>query len=145
MSSAATHSETAYATVQECFDAITDFDTYPQWNSGIKDCRIIERDEQGRGSLVEMVLDLKLRTIRYVLRYGFDEPVHLWWSSVEGDLKRIDGDYRFEDLGDGVTRMTYSVDVDPGMFVPGPVKKMLSTVTVRNAVSELKARVESPR
>jgi hypothetical protein len=56
---------------------------------------------------------------------------------------KIDGEYTFEQLGDGTTRMTYSVDVDFGMFVPGPVKNVLKTVTVRNAVRELKARVEA--
>jgi ribosome-associated toxin RatA of RatAB toxin-antitoxin module len=139
----ASHSETARATVQECFDAITEFESYAEWASGVKTCRVLERDDQGRGSLIEMVLDLRLRTIRYVLRYGYDEPAHLWWKSVDGDVKLIDGDYRFEDQGDGTTRMTYSVEVDPGMFVPGPVKSMLAGVTVKNAVRDLKRRVES--
>jgi ribosome-associated toxin RatA of RatAB toxin-antitoxin module len=140
----ATHSETARATAQECFDAITDFDTYAQWNTGIEECSVLERDEQGRASLVEMVLDLKLRKLRYTLRYDYTgAPDHLSWRSVAGDVKLIDGEYTFEEIGDGTTRMTYSVDIDPGMFVPGPVKNMLKTVTVRNAVRELKGRVES--
>ncbi len=140
----ATHSETAHATPQECFDAITDFETYTDWNSGLRECTVLERDEQGRASLVEMVLDLKLKTIRYTLRYDYSgAPTHLRWRSVAGDVKLIDGDYAFEELADGTTRMTYSVDVDFGMFVPGPVKNMLKTVTVRNAVRELKSRVES--
>jgi ribosome-associated toxin RatA of RatAB toxin-antitoxin module len=140
----ATHSEAAHATPQQCFDAITDFETYPEWNSGLERCTVLERDDQGRGSLVEMVLNLKLRTIRYTLRYDYSgAPHHLSWRSVDGDVKLIDGDYMFEDAGDGTTRMTYSVDVDFGMFVPGPVKSMLKTVTVRNAVRELKSRVES--
>jgi ribosome-associated toxin RatA of RatAB toxin-antitoxin module len=140
----ATHSEIAHATAQECFDAITDFESYPEWNTGLQECRVLEHDEQGRGSLVESVLDLKLKTIRYTLRYDYSgAPTHLRWRSVAGDVKRIDGEYTFEQLGDGTTRMTYSVDVDFGMFVPGPVKNMLKTVTVRNAVRELKARVEA--
>jgi ribosome-associated toxin RatA of RatAB toxin-antitoxin module len=140
----ATHSETTHATVQECFDAITDFETYPEWNTGLMESVVHERDEQGRGLIVESLLDLKLKRIRYTLSYDYTgAPEHLQWRSIAGDVKLIDGEYTFEDLGDGTTRMTYSVDVDFGMFVPGPVKSMLKTVTVRNAVRELKGRVES--
>ena len=66
----------------------------------------------------------------------------VWWSSIEGDIKRIDGEYRFEDQGDATTRMTFTLDVDPGMFVPGPVKKMLTEGMARNSVRDLKKRVE---
>jgi ribosome-associated toxin RatA of RatAB toxin-antitoxin module len=139
----AVHSEIAHADPQACFDAITDFERYPEWVAGMKSCRILERDEQGRGLVVEAVLDLKLRTIRYVNRYSYEEPTHLWWSSIDGDIKRIDGEYRFEDQGDGTTRMTFTLDVDPGMFVPGPIKKMMSEGMAKNSVRDLKARVES--
>ena len=138
----AVHSEVAHASPQACFDVITDFERYPDWVAGMKSCRILERDEQGRGLVVEAVLDLKLRTIRYVNRYDYEPPSRLWWSSIDGDIKRIDGLYRFEDQGDGTTLMTFALDVDPGMFVPGMVKKMLTDVMARNSVRDLKERVE---
>src|SRR5437773_1364993 len=134
----AVHSEVARADPKACFDAITDFESYPEWVAGMKSCRVLERDDEGRGLIVEAVLDLKLRTIHYVNRYSYEEPTRLWWSSIEGDIKRIDGEYRFEDQGDATTRMTFTLDVDPGMFVPGPVKKMLTEGMARNSVRDLK-------
>ena len=48
-----------------------------------------------------------------------------------------------EDRGDGTTLATYSLAVDPGMWVPGPVLKVLNNQVMRGAVEDLKQRVEA--
>ena len=60
------------------------------------------RDGDGRGTLVEFVIDARLREVRYVLRYAFDEPHAIRWDYVEGDVRSVDGDFTFETVDGGL-------------------------------------------
>ena len=103
-----------------------------------------ERDAEGRGSLVETVIDARVRRIRYVLAYTYDPPHHVAWDLVEGDPKSVDGEYTFEPAGHG-TFVTYRLAVDIGRIgrlVPGDVKRKATEHLMRSSVEELKARVE---
>ena len=131
------------ATQQACFDAIADFETYPEWQSAVLECEVRERDGEGRGTLVAFLIDAKVRKVRYVLRYHYDPPGRIWWDYVEGDVKHVEGEYLFEAAGDGRCRATYRLDIDPGRFLPGPVKKVLSGQVMKGSVEDLKRRVES--
>ena len=134
------HAEVIEGSPAECLEALLDFDTYPEWQSAVKDCTVLE---PGSDPVVEFRIDAKLKTVRYVLRYHPEPPSRLWWEYVEGDVRSISGEYDLEDLGDGTTRATYRLDVDPGRFVPGPIRKALTEGVMRISVRELKARVES--
>src|ERR671937_491565 len=48
-----------------------------------------------------------------------------------------------EPTGDGATRVTYRLDVELGMPLPGLVKRQAAKQIVRSALSDLKRRVES--
>jgi uncharacterized membrane protein len=132
----AEHSVVIAATAQECFDAVCDFESYPEWQGPVKSVAVRE------DGTVAFEVDAKVKTIRYVLRYHFDEPTRIWWDYVEGDAKQVQGEYRFEDLGDGTTRATYVLDIDPGGFVPGPVKKVLRDQVMKASVTDLKRHLE---
>jgi ribosome-associated toxin RatA of RatAB toxin-antitoxin module len=125
------------------FGAITDYDSIPDWQSAVAATSVLERDADGRGSKVEFVIDLKIKKLRYINAYSYDPPHSIEVHMVEGDLKASDSKYRFEDLGDGRTRVWHETAVDPGMFVPGPIKKMLTEQTLRENLKELKARAEA--
>ena len=137
----AEHSEVIAASPAACFRAVTDFASYPRWQSAVKESRVLENS--GDSVVVEFVVDAKVRRVRYVLRYHLEPPRRLWWEYVEGDLRSIDGDYEFEDLGDGTTRATYRVGLDAGRFVPGPIRSLLTSQVMRISVAELRERVEA--
>lgn len=133
------HAEVIAGSPAECLAALLDFDSYPDWQSAVRSCAVLE---DGSDPVVEFRVDAKVRTIRYVLRYHPEPPSRLWWEYVEGDARSVSGEYVLEDLGDGTTRATYRLAIDPGRFVPGPVKKALTEGVMRASVRELKARVE---
>ena len=141
MSTMAEHTEVLDAEPTRCFDAVSAFDTYPEWMPAFTSVRVLERDEQGRGVLVEFRIDAKLREVRYVLRHRFDVPERISWDYVEGDAKDVDGEWRFEDAGDNRTRCTYRVSFDVGGFVPGSVKRALAEQAVRSSLHALARRV----
>jgi len=136
------HSEIVAGSPEACFLAITSWETYPQWQSSVRSCRILDRDPDGHWELVETVVDAKLRGVRYVLRYHYERPNRIWWEYVEGDVRSITGDYLLEPHEDGATRITYHLQIDAGLFVPGPIKKFLTETAMKTSVREVKARVE---
>lgn len=137
----ASRSEVIAGSIDDCLDALLDFASYPEWQSAVKRARIVDDGGEEDGTVVEFDVDARVKRIRYVLRYRL-EGEHLRWEYVEGDVRDIDGDYTFEDLGDGTTRATYSVGIDPGRLVPGPIRRALTDGVMRVSVRELKARVE---
>ena len=126
-----------------CFEAITDYETFPDWQSAVKEVDVLSRDGDGRGRDVRFDIDAKVRHVSYTLRYSYEEPHLITWDYVEGDVKSVDGEFAFEDQGDGTTRATYSLKINPGVWLPGPVKKMLTDQVMKRSVEDLKRRVES--
>jgi hypothetical protein len=126
-----------------CFDAITAYETFPEWQLAVRSTDVIERYEDGLGRVVEVEVDAKFRTVRYRLRYHYDRPARIWWDFLEGHgVTQIEGEYRFEGDGDR-TLATYRLGIDPGVWVPGRVVNALSGQVMRRSVEDLKARAES--
>jgi ribosome-associated toxin RatA of RatAB toxin-antitoxin module len=137
----ASRSEVIAGSAEDCLAALMDFASYPEWQSAVRSADVVSSDSEG--TVVAFEVDARVRRLRYVLRYRLDGEA-LTWEYVSGDVKDIDGGYAFEDLGDGTTRATYSVGIDPGLFVPGPIRRVLTDGVMRASVRELKARVERP-
>jgi ribosome-associated toxin RatA of RatAB toxin-antitoxin module len=139
--STAEQSLDADATPEACFAAIAGFAAYPEWSSNVESVDVLEQDAES--TVVEFRVDAKVRKVRYVLRYFFERPTRVWWEYVEGDVKSVEGEYRFEPLDEARTRMTYRLTMDPGTFLPGPIKKVLVNSVMRGSVEDLKRHVES--
>lgn len=130
------------AAPKEIFDALLDFESYPQWQSGVLETKVLERDEQGRGELVEMYVDAKIRKVRFTVRYRYDEPTGLGWDYVSGDLQDNQGRYTFVPREDGSTEATCDIAFEIGFFVPAPMKNLIRDQSLKNSMRELKRRVE---
>jgi ribosome-associated toxin RatA of RatAB toxin-antitoxin module len=125
-----------------CFDAILEFERYPEWSSAIQSARILERDADGIGRIVEFQIDMKIRSVRYVLEYTYKRPTELSWRSVEGDVESIEGRYRFRKLGAALTEATCRQEIQLGFWVPGPLRKLAERTALKQSVTEFKDDVE---
>lgn len=114
-----------------------DYENTPRWQRALTSCRVLARDDRGRGRDVEYRVDAKLREVRYVLRHAYEEPETVTGSYVEGDFRDAWGQWRFEDLGDGTTRASFRLRIDPGFPLPGPVRRMLDDRVMKGAVEDL--------
>jgi uncharacterized membrane protein len=130
---------------QACFDALTDYDTFPDWQKSIRTVEVVSRDKQGRGSEVAFEIDAIVRQISYRLQYHYEEPHRISWDYLGGDIKSVDGEYVFEDNGDGTTLATYQLALDPGVWIPGPIATKLREQVMQRSMDELKTRVEKER
>ncbi len=129
-------------TPQQCFEALLDYEHFPDCQRAVKGVEVITRDAEGRGEEVAFEIDAKVRTINYRLRYSYEPPGRITWDYVEGDVKNVDGEFVLEDRGDGTTLATYSLALDPGVWMPGPLRKVLSDQVMKGSMEDLKERVE---
>lgn len=135
------------APLERVWAVVEDVLTAPDWQGGLVEISALERDADGRPTLVESVSDIKVRQVKTQVRFSYDGPTRLSWSQEKGDLKSVEGSWVLEDLGGGRTRATYSLDGDPGrvlgMIIRGPVEAAARAVLVNARPGELKARVEA--
>jgi len=130
-------------TPQQCFDALLDFESYPDWQEAVKDCEVRSRDGKGRGQRVWFEIDAKVKRISYTLDYSYEEPHMLTWEFVAGDVRDVDGELVLEDQGDGTTLATYGLRIDAGVWMPGNIASILNDQVMQRSVEDLKARVET--
>lgn len=127
----------------DCFAAILDFDRYPEWSSAVTRSRVLERDADGTGRVVEFHIDAKVKTLRYVLEYRHKKPGQLTWHSIDGDVESIEGSYRFRKLGPNRTQASCRQEIALGFWLPGPLRRLAERTALTQSVNEFKDYVES--
>lgn len=138
------YSVTIEAPQQLCFEVITDFESYPNWNSNITSATI-EASERGRALRVAFEIDARVKTIRYALDYEYEKPKALSWESVAGDVNSITGSYRFEKLSRTRTEVRCRQKIDLGFWLPGAIRRLAENTALKQSVGEFKAEVERRR
>jgi len=135
------------APIAKVWEVVADVESAPDWQGGMKAVTALERDGEGRPALIETEADAKVTTVKSRVRFVYDGPTRLSWTQEKGDLKSLVGSWELEDLGDGRTRATYTIDADTGrvlgMLVRGPVEDKLRDMLVNARPGELKEHVES--
>lgn len=130
------------ARVEDCCAVLLDFELYPRWSGPTTAAKVVDRYPDGRARSVEMVLDMKIRNVRYVLEYEYDLPREARWRLVEGDVSGVVGSYVFEAIDEEHTRATCRQAVDLGFWVPGPLRRLIERQALRDSVMEFKGEVE---
>jgi ribosome-associated toxin RatA of RatAB toxin-antitoxin module len=131
------------ATPKEILEVISDFESYPDWVGNLEAVEVLERDRRGRGSVVAFRLRTPVLTAEYTLAYRYQpREAGVSWTYCEGTLEDLSGSYALERLDDA-TRVTYRLDVELGMPLPGLLKRQAAKQIVKSALNDLKRRVES--
>jgi hypothetical protein len=134
------------APIGDVWAVVEDVSIAPDWQGGLVALTPLERDAEGRPTLVESESDVKVRRVKTRVRFSYEPPARLFWTQEKGDLKSVDGSWVLEDLGDGRTKATYTLDSDPGrvlgMLLRGPVESAVMAMLVNARPGELKAYVE---
>lgn len=135
------------APLDRVWGLVADVEEAPRWQGGMKAMRALEHDGEGRATLCESESDAKVRSIKSTVRFTYEPPVRLGWRQEKGELRSVDGSWALEDLGDGRTRATYSLDVELGrmlgMVIRGPLVDALRSMLVSARAGELKKYAES--
>lgn len=128
------------------WDVLTDFDNYPRWATDLKSATVVERDDQGRGLRVDYRAAAMGRSTSYTLRYDYGKaPGVLAWELVEGDITRkLDGSYELVpvDGDENRTEVTYHLEVDLLVPLPGFVKRRAEARIIHTALRQLRSHLE---
>ena len=137
-----TASDEIEAPISEVWAVVEDMESAPEWQGGMEAMTVLERDDEGRAELVETESDASVRTIKSIVRFEYEPERRLTWRQEKGDLKSVVGSWELEDIGEGRTRATYSLDGDPGrmlgMLIRGPVEGKIREILVEGRPGELK-------
>jgi hypothetical protein len=111
----------------------------------VKHAQTKETDDRGRPVLVESDNDAKVKTVRVVLRYAYDEGRAVSWHSESGDVRALDGILEVTAAGDGRSRVTYRLSVDPGrrlgLLLRGPLVDQVRDRILGGTLADLRGRL----
>jgi ribosome-associated toxin RatA of RatAB toxin-antitoxin module len=134
------------ASMVRCYEIASDIANAPEWQGSLKYVEVLERDGERRALLVETESDAKVKTVRSTLRFSYEPHTGIRWVQEKGETKALTGGWTFEDLGDGRTRATYSLEADPGrilgLLLRGPAETRVRDFLLGDAAAGLKARAE---
>ena len=145
MADQATEKISVAAPPEQCFDVAADLERYPEWAADIKEVEIKERDDLGRPLSVTFRAAAFGRSTSYTLAYDYAEAPHvLAWKLTHGDITtKLDGSYIFDAAEGGGTDVTYHLEAELRVPIPGFIKMRATSRIMATAMRELKARVES--
>lgn len=142
----ATETRIVGASPERCFEIAADVESYGEWTADLKDATVVERDDDGRPSLVEFRAAAMGRSTTYALRYDHSEiPHRLSWVQESGDItRRLDGWYEFRPIDGEVEQceVTYHLEVELIVPLPGFVKRRAEGRIIHTALDDLQRRAE---
>ncbi len=127
------------ATAKQCYEVITDFESYPEFLKEVTEASL----DKKTGHTYEVTYSLHLiKKFSYTLKMIGKPPKKLTWTFVKGDfMKSNTGEWTLEEKK-GVTKATYTIDVNLGLLVPGTVSKMLIGNHLPAMLEAFKDRIE---
>lgn len=135
------------APADTCFAIAADLERAVAWQSTLQEVDVHERDSKGRPVVATLKSDAKVRTITARWRLTYAEYSDIDWTQERGDVKAMRGSWTFDE-GNGITRATYALEVDPGRMLglllrgPGMVDKVRDYL-LSGAADGLKQQAES--
>jgi ribosome-associated toxin RatA of RatAB toxin-antitoxin module len=146
MADEATQQLVVGASPERTWEVLTNFDEYPTWATDLKSAQVVSRDDEGRPLDVAFRAAAMGRSTTYTLRYDYSRaPEVLAWRLVEGDITRkLDGSYELAPVdGDPEsTAVTYHLEVDLRVPLPGFVKRRAESRIISTALQSLRAHLE---
>lgn len=126
---------------EKIFKVISDLESYPDFMTGVENLEILETS----GNQVKARYDLNLiKKFSYIMNHTVEAPDKVSWSFVSGDfIKRSEGSWELKDLGDGNTEVTYKIDIDFKVMVPGMISKKLVSSNLPSMMKAVKEKAKA--
>lgn len=135
--------ETVNVPLKALYRAITDFDSYPQFVTGVKTCRTVSGTDAEK--VVEFDVEM-MKRIQYSIRAKsqIDEAAGTatvnWQLEKSEFFKSNNGSWTLKALGPTQTEAVYRLDLEFNMSVPGFILKGLVANALPSAIKEFGTR-----
>lgn len=138
----ATLTKTLDVSKEKLFAAITRYEEYPQFVTGCKKVEV-ERKAPGQAR-AKYSTNILGKDLWYTLEHSEDEAAgKITWKLLESDLLKVDnGTWTLKDLGGGKTEVTYAIEIEFKIWIPGPVLKTLTATSLPMVIAEMEKRAK---
>lgn len=134
------------APIDAVWAVVQDVGQWADWQAALGQVTPTAQDSEGRVSECDVAIDAKITQITMSLECSYAPPAQMTFERTSGNLSSLEGRWQLDDLGDGRTRATYTLEVDPGgvigFLLNGERKEKLRALLVDARPGELRARVE---
>ena len=136
--------KTVQAGREKVLPIIKKMEDYPLFMADLKEVTVLERGDNY--TITHWVSNVDGRTIQWTERDTFfDEEWRIHYQQTEGDLKKMEGEWRLTEI-DGGTDIMLTVDFEFGIpMIAGllnPILKMKVRDNSENMLAAVKAKVE---
>ncbi|MCU1692387.1 MAG: cyclase/dehydrase [Frankiales bacterium] len=143
MSIRSTGQVVVHADPRAVMDVLLDVEEWPTWSSTHRRVEVLDLDEDGLPARLRVAVSVAGISDEQVLDYTWDGDAGCSWTLVSGGQARSQtGSYRLSADGPRTT-VTYVLDVEPRLPVPGLIVRQAQKKVVSAATSGLKKAVES--
>ncbi len=123
--------------MNKILEAILDFDAYPRFAGGVKNTKILKKDDSSTVVQMEVELMKKINYSIEVHKEISDNKARVWWHLKEGDFfQKNDGLWELTKLDDQSTQVLYRLDVEFSVSVPSFILKGLIKTSLPKAVDD---------
>lgn len=131
---------TIEARSQIVLGAVLELDEYPLWIPEIIEVQVSERDSRGRAVRASLTSQALGKTINHNYLYSYElYPDEISWTLESGDMaKSLEGRYIVKKGTETSTTVSYELDVDMSVSVPGFMKRKAAEKIVSSALENLK-------
>lgn len=131
---------------EEIYPILKKMDQYPDFMEDLVSVTVIERN--GNTTVTKWVSNVDGRIIKWTELDTFDdENLHIAYSQIEGDLKKMQGEWILTPIPEG-TEIKLTVDFEFGIpMIAGllnPILKKKVRLNSENMLKAIKERVEKP-
>jgi coenzyme Q-binding protein COQ10 len=127
--------------IENIYNVITDYESYPEFVDGVSSINILEQDENG--ARVEYALNL-IKKFTYVIKLTHLKPNQVQWEFESGDIfKKNNGSWNLTDIGNGETEVKYNLDIEFKGFAPKAVVNKLVSGNLPKMMSQYHERAKN--
>lgn len=133
----ATRTEILDVSLDKLWDAITDYESYPDFLEGVESLSIVKKE--GKHTYAEYVVSMFGKKVKYILKHTEQPKKAVKWTMDSGEFfKSNDGSWALKELDDGTVEATYNVEVGLPLLIPG-AKMIVNTLTNTQLPAMMKA------
>ena len=128
------------APIDRCWAVVEDVAGSPEWQNGLEQVEVLERDDAGRALVCDITHDARFTKVRARVRVGYEPPRRLTVTRIASDdVDELEASWELQEFGAGRTRATYSLAVDPGHvgMLGRPLERALRPIVVGRRAEEL--------
>lgn len=127
--------------VENIYKVLTDYPHYPEFMDGVSSVEVLSRD----GNKVRVKYNINIiKKFTYTIEITEEENKSISWTFVEGDLFHSNnGAWLLKDNGNGTTEVTYKLDLDFKVMVPGMISKKLVSSNLPSMMKSVNKKAKS--